>query len=88
MEVNFKTEALIDLNYWENYGTQSEQNKITSLLRSIRETPFRGIGKPEALKYELTGKWSRRINRKDRIIYSVENETITVYSLRGHYSGK
>jgi toxin YoeB len=85
MEVNFKTEALTDLEYWKNYGTQSEQNKITSLLQSMRETPFRGIGKPEPLKYGLSGKWSRRIDRLNRIIYSVEDNVITVYSLRGHY---
>ena len=86
MEVNFKTEALIDLDYWKNYGTLSEQNKITSLLQSIRETPFQGIGKPEPLKYNLSGKWSRRINRFNRIIYSIENDIIIVYSLRGHYN--
>ena len=85
MEVNFKTEALVDLAFWKKYGSRSEQNKITALMQSIRETPFSGIGKPEALKYDLSGKWSRRINKKDRIVYSVENDIITVYSLRGHY---
>jgi toxin YoeB len=85
MEVNFKTEALTDLDYWKKYGTSSEQNKITSLLQNIRETPFQGIGKPERLKYNLSGKWSRRIDRSNRIVYSVENNIITIYSLRGHY---
>ena len=88
MEVNFKTEALIDLDYWKKTGSESEKNKITSLLQSIRESPFRGIGKPEPLKYNLSGKWSRRINRLNRIVYSVENNIITVYSLRGHYNEK
>jgi toxin YoeB len=86
MEVKFKTEALNDRDYWKEYGSKSEQTKITTLLQSIRETPFSGIGKPEPLKENLSGKWSRRINREHRIIYSVENNTITVYSLRGHYS--
>jgi toxin YoeB len=85
MEVNFKTEALVDLEFWKKYGSQSEQNKITALLQNIRKTPFSGIGKPEPLKYDLSGKWSRRINREHRIIYSIENDTVTVYSLRGHY---
>jgi toxin YoeB len=85
MEVNFKTEALLDLDYWYKYGSKSEQNKITSLLQNIRETPFNGTEKLESLKYDLSGKWSRRINGKDRIVYSVENDIITIYSLRGHY---
>jgi toxin YoeB len=85
MEVNFKTEALLDLEFWKKYGSQSEQNKITALLQNIRKTPFSGIGKPEPLKYDLSGKWSRRINREHRIIYSIENDTVTIYSLRGHY---
>jgi toxin YoeB len=88
MDVNFKTEALIDLDFWKKYGSQSEQNKITALLQNIRETPFAGIGKPEPLKHDLSGKWSRRINREDRIVYSVDSGTITVYSLRGHYENK
>jgi len=85
MEVNFRTEALVDLEFWKKYGSQSDQNKITILLQNIRETPFSGIGKPEPLKYGLSGKWSRRINKEHRIIYSVEEDIITVYSLRGHY---
>ena len=85
MEISFKTEALIDREYWKTYGTPSIQEKIKSLLKSIKQTPFRGIGKPEPLKYDLAGKWSRKINRANRIIYSVEKDIITVYSLRGHY---
>ena len=88
MEVNFKTEALIDLDFWKKKGSQSEKERITSLLKSIRDTPFNGIGKPEPLKHGLAGKWSRRINEKNRIIYSVESNVITVYSLRGHYFDK
>jgi len=85
MDIDFKTEALIDKEYWKNHGTPSIKGKIESLLKSMRKTPFRGIGKPEPLKHGLVGKWSRRINRENRIIYSVENNIITVYSLRGHY---
>jgi toxin YoeB len=51
----------------------------------MKETPFGGIGKPEALKENLSGYWSRRINREHRILYKVDNEIITIYSLRGHY---
>jgi len=84
MEFLYKDEAEDDLAYW--YQTNmSIIKKIESLLKSMKQTPFRGIGKPEPLKYGLAGKWSRRIDRDNRIIYSVENNVITVYSLRGHY---
>ncbi|WP_114936257.1 Txe/YoeB family addiction module toxin [Mucilaginibacter endophyticus] len=59
--------------------------KIKELLLSIRDTPFQGIGKPEALKYQLAGKWSRRIDREHRIVYAVDGEIIRIYSLKGHY---
>jgi toxin YoeB len=57
------------------------------LLNAIEESPFEGIGKPEALRYNLSGRWSRRINQEHRIIYEVlENkETIKVHSLKSHY---
>jgi toxin YoeB len=47
--------------------------------------PFEGIGKPEQLKHQLTGKWSRRINEEHRIIYDVTDSIINIYSLKGHY---
>jgi toxin YoeB len=47
--------------------------------------PFSGIGKPEALKHKLSGKWSRRINDEHRIIYEVIENDIFIYSLKGHY---
>jgi toxin YoeB len=46
---------------------------------------FSGIGKPEPLKHQLSGKWSRRIDKANRIIYSVENNTLYIYSLKGHF---
>jgi toxin YoeB len=84
MEFLFKDEAETDLAYW--YQTDKKIiKKIESLLISMKSTPFAGIGKPEALKYELSGQWSRRIDKKNRIVYSVEKDIITIYSLRGHY---
>jgi toxin YoeB len=49
------------------------------------ESPFDGFGSPEALKHELSGKWSRELSKKDRVVYSVEDEIIYVDSLLGHY---
>ena len=59
--------------------------KTSTLLESVENTPFEGIGKPEELKFDLTGKWSRRIDKEHRIIYEVENNSIYVYSLKGYY---
>jgi toxin YoeB len=84
MEVKYSIEALNDIAYWKSHGTQSIRAKISSLIASIEDTPFAGIGKPEPLKYDLTGKWSRRINLQHRIIYRV-TDCIEVLSLRGHY---
>ena len=65
-------------------------NRITALLKDIVEHPYTGIGKPEPLKYDLAGKWSRRINSEHRIIYSVNEDIVTVYvfAMRYHYSKK
>lgn len=64
-------------------------NKITALIEDMQLHPFEGIGKPEPLKHELSGKWSRRINQEHRIIYKVtEEDTIEILdilSLKGHY---
>jgi toxin YoeB len=84
MEVIFTPEAFEDLRYWKHSGNKSIQTKITKLIDSICANPFEGIGKPEPLQYNLSGKWSRCINKEHRLIYSVESK-IHIYSLRGHY---
>ncbi|SRX76426.1 Txe/YoeB family addiction module toxin [Aequorivita antarctica] len=85
MEITYTENAINDISYWKKSGDKTIQNKITKLLKSIEETPFEGIGKPELLKYELTGFWSRRINKEHRLVYKLNEDTITIYSLRGHY---
>lgn len=85
MEIEFTVRAEEDLAYWKKTGNKAVLKKIRALLENISETPFIGIGKPEALKHDLSGKWSRRITSSDRIIYSITNNTICVYSVRGHY---
>ncbi|OAQ39913.1 toxin of toxin-antitoxin system [Pedobacter psychrophilus] len=86
MEIIFHGKAKKDFDYWKKSGNKSVQIKIEELLRDIISNPFQGIGKPEQLKYELSGQWSRRINNEHRIIYDVDFETINVYSLKGHYN--
>lgn len=85
MEVVFTPKALSDLKEWKQSGNVGIQNKIKELLLSIRESPFTGIGKPEPLKHQLAGKWSRRINSEHRIVYALDGDAINVYSLKGHY---
>ncbi|MDR1883363.1 MAG: Txe/YoeB family addiction module toxin [Prevotella sp.] len=79
MEIKYSLKALEDIEYWKKSGNLSIMNKITRLMEEIAAHPFTGSGKPEPLKYELSGKWSRRINYEHRIIYSVNEDTIEIH---------
>ena len=88
--VDFEPLAKKDLKAHFKSGDKASIKKITKILEELIETPFTGIGKPEELKYQLSGFWSREINKKDRMIYKVEEEIVTVIiiSSMGHYSDK
>lgn len=86
MEIEFTLIALEDLKYFKKSGNQAVLKKIRGLLESIQANPFSGIGKPEALKYDQFGNWSRRINQEHRLIYEIDENRIIIHSLRGHYS--
>jgi len=73
-----------DLLYWQKTDRKIVQ-KITSLVDAIIKDPFDGIGKPKPLKYELSGCWSRRINKEHRIVYRVVDNRIQLLSCRYHY---
>jgi len=85
MEIIFQPQALEDLEFWKKSGNEKVLKKIRELLENIQQTPFEGLGKPEALKHQLTGKWPRRITDEHHLVYKVENNTITVYQVRFHY---
>ena len=85
MEIVLTEKAKEGLAFWKNSGTKAVLKKIRSLLESIGETPFEGIGKPEPLRYGMAGLWPRRISQEHRLVYFVENETVTVIQLRYHY---
>ena len=85
MEIVYTDKAIDDITYWKKKRNSKIQNRISELIDSIEIAPFKGIGKPEPLKYQLSGKWSRRIDKTNRIIYEVMDEIIVIYSLRGHY---
>lgn len=84
-KLDFSEKAQEDIAYWKHTGNIQIQKKIQALLLSILDTPFQGIGKPEALKYDLSGSWSRRIYHEHRIVYQVEEDIIKIESLKGHY---
>jgi toxin YoeB len=85
MEIEFTQRAFKDLQDWKKSGNTQITKRITELTASILESPFKGIGKPEPLKHQYSGKWSRRINQEHRYIYEVRDETVYVFSLKGHY---
>jgi len=85
MEIIYQPKALEDLKYWKRSGQKQIQSKILTLIQSIQESPFEGIGKPEALKHSFTGMWSRRINNEHRLIYEVKDDRVHIYSLKDHY---
>lgn len=85
MEVVYKDKALRDIEIWKKSGNKQVQRKISMLIEDICKHPETGLGKPEELKYELKGLWSRRINSEHRIIYEIAENQIFVISLKGHY---
>jgi len=77
-------------NSWEDYlSWQTEDKKIlkkiNELIKDIQRTPYTGIGKPEPLKFDLSGLWSRRIDREHRLVYQVIGDDLLIYSCRYHY---
>jgi len=77
-------------NSWEDYTSWLTEDKnmlkkINDLIKEIQRTPFEGKGKPEPLKYDLAGYWSRRIDREHRLVYQVSDEKIIIFSCRYHY---
>jgi toxin YoeB len=86
MEIVFLPKADQDLTFWIKSGNKTILKKIAALIADISKNPKTGIGKPEQLKHELQGFWSRRINQEHRIVYEIKNNTtFEIFSLKGHY---
>lgn len=83
-------QAKKDLLQIQRSGDKASIKKVEQIISELYIHPETGTGKPERLKFDLTGYWSRRINRKDRLIYFIENDiiTVTVVSALGHYSDR
>lgn len=84
-KIKFSQKAIEHLRFWQGSGQKNMMKRIEKIIESIRETPTTGIGKPEMLKHDLAGKYSRRINQEHRIIYSIDHGTVYILSLKGHY---
>lgn len=82
--------AAKDLRFIKKSGDKSSVKKIEIIISELLDHPETGTGSPERLKHDLTGYWSRRVNKKDRLIYFIEDEivTVTVVSAVGHYYDK
>jgi toxin YoeB len=85
MKIIFSPTALDDLEYWKKTGNTVILKRIQLLLKAIQQDPFNGIGKPEALKHDWSGFWSRRINQEHRVVYKISDDTINVVQVRFHY---
>lgn len=87
MELVYTEQAVKERDFWKNSGDRKIQKRISLLLDAIVADPFKGIGKPELLKENLSGFCSRRITQEHRLVYSVnlEEEIIVIISMRFHY---
>jgi toxin YoeB len=77
-------EASADYVYWQSQDRKTLK-RINALIADLLRTPFEGIGKPEALRENLSGFWSRRIDQANRLVYAVDTEQSTIISCRYHY---
>lgn len=84
MNHRFTESAADDFHYWREHDPK-KIDRIKILVEDIKQNHPCGIGKPEPLRYQQSGLWSRRIDREHRLVYSVENDMLTIYSCRYYY---
>ena len=84
MKIIFLSTGWEDYLYWQNTD-KSILKKVNALIKEVERMPFEGSGKPEPLKHNLAGWWSRRINLEHRLVYKIENEAIIILQCRYHY---
>ena len=82
--LTFSDEAWEDYLYWQNTD-RSMLRRIHQLIKEVRRSPYEGIGKPEPLKHQLAGWWSRRIDGEHRFVYRVTERAVEISNLRNHY---
>ncbi len=84
MRIIFTSDAWEDYEYWIQHD-RKKIDRINKLIKDISRSPFDGIGKPEPLKLNLQGLWSRRIDEEHRIIYEYGDDSVSIISCRHHY---
>ncbi|WP_032113545.1 Txe/YoeB family addiction module toxin [Candidatus Paracaedibacter symbiosus] len=84
MNLLFLEEAWEDYQYWLQTDKVTLK-RINLLIKDCTRAPYSGIGKPEPLKFDLTGTWSRRINQEHRLVYKVEDDNLIIIQCRYHY---
>ncbi|HBY61312.1 MAG TPA: Txe/YoeB family addiction module toxin [Solibacterales bacterium] len=82
--IEFDASAFEDLAWWAEQD-RSQALRIVRLIRDVQREPFSGVGKPEPLKHELAGCWSRRIDQEHRLVYQVLPNTVRILACRYHY---
>ena len=82
--LSWTKEAWSDYTYWQTQDKKTLK-RINKLILDTQRSPFEGIGKPEPLKENLSGFWSRRIDETNRLVYIVDNNNLTIISCRYHY---
>jgi toxin YoeB len=87
MNFDFTPQSWLEYTYWQNQDRKTIK-KINVLLNDIARNPYEGIGKPEALKENLSGFWSRRIDDKNRLVYRIVDNRCQIIQCKGHYSDK
>ena len=83
-KLTFSDEAWEDYLYWQETD-RSMLRRINQLIKEVRQNPYDGIGKPEPLKHQLAGWWSRRIDGEHRFLYRATEQVIEIANLRNHY---
>ena len=86
MKIVFHPNGWEDYLYWQQTDKQTLK-RINALIKDIERNPFEGIGKPEALKFDLSGFWSRRIDGEHRLVYGVKDDEVHILACRYHYGG-
>ena len=84
MNLLFTDESWDDYQYWQS-SDKKIIKRINQLIKDIKRDPFDGIGKPEKLKFQLKGCWSRRINQEHRLVYEITENELKIISCRFHY---
>ncbi|WP_426243595.1 Txe/YoeB family addiction module toxin [Psychrobacter sp. TWP2-1-2] len=84
MRLSWTEDAWEDYEYWQK-TSKDKIKHIGKLIKTIKREPFEGIGKPESLKHDLAGYWSRRIDQEHRLVYEVQDNAIIIVQCRYHY---